>query len=157
MASNLFDPREAKRLYPLLGMGMVLGAAFGGEFTSRTALLVGTRNLMLASAVMVIFAYLCFSSGRLALPPFLFPARARPNLKNPISLSPPWFSDLGRVRHLQVIVAIMVVMYVVDTHGGIPVPGDRPRFPQRRPTWRLSSASFTACISTWRNSFSSYC
>ena len=25
VASNLFDAREAKRLYPLLGMGMVLG------------------------------------------------------------------------------------------------------------------------------------
>ena len=37
VASNIFDAREAKRLYPLLGMGMVLGAACGGEFTSRTA------------------------------------------------------------------------------------------------------------------------
>ena len=64
VASNLFDPREAKRLYPLLGMGMVLGAAFGGEFTSRTALLVGTRNLLLASAVMVHLGVPLFPSGR---------------------------------------------------------------------------------------------
>src|SRR3954468_13517697 len=60
VASNLFDAREAKRLYPLLGMGMVLGAAFGGEFTNRTAMLVGTRNLLLASGAMVIIAYLAF-------------------------------------------------------------------------------------------------
>src|SRR5438067_9966121 len=60
VASNLFDAREAKRLYPLLGMGMVLGAAFGGEFTNRTAMLVGTRNLLLASGVMVILAYVAF-------------------------------------------------------------------------------------------------
>src|SRR6476469_8070679 len=60
VASNLFDAREAKRLYPLLGMGMVLGAAFGGEFTNRTAVLVGTRNLLLASAAMVVLAYVAF-------------------------------------------------------------------------------------------------
>src|SRR5215472_10068391 len=60
VASNLFDTRQAKRLYPLLGMGMVLGAAFGGEFTNRTAELVGTRNLLLASAAMVVFAYISF-------------------------------------------------------------------------------------------------
>src|SRR3954470_8721115 len=60
VASNLFDAREAKRVYPLLGMGMVLGAAFGGEFTNRTAILVGTRNLLLASAIMVILAYVAF-------------------------------------------------------------------------------------------------
>jgi ATP:ADP antiporter, AAA family len=60
VASNLFDAREAKRIYPLLGMGMVIGAAFGGEFTNRTALLVGTRNLLLASAAMVVIAYLAY-------------------------------------------------------------------------------------------------
>src|SRR5436190_309302 len=38
VASNLFNAREAKRLYPILDLGMVLGAAFGGEFTKRTVL-----------------------------------------------------------------------------------------------------------------------
>ncbi len=114
VASNLFDPREAKRLYPLLGMGMVLGAAFGGEFTSRTALLVGTRNLMLASAVMVIFAYLFFRLATWHSSASLSGARAAASEESDFSFST-IFQDLGRVRHLQVIVAIMVVMYVVDT------------------------------------------
>src|SRR5436189_6425124 len=60
VAGNIFNAREAKRLYPLLGMGMVLGAAFGGEFTNRTAMVVGTRNLLLASGVMVVLAYVAF-------------------------------------------------------------------------------------------------
>src|SRR5581483_1111573 len=60
VAGNLFDAREAKRVYPLLGMGMVIGAAFGGEFTNRTAMVVGTRNLLLASAVMVVLAYVAY-------------------------------------------------------------------------------------------------
>ncbi len=114
VASNLFDPREAKRLYPLLGMGMVLGAAFGGEFTNRTALLVGTRNLMLASAVMVILAYLFFRLATRRSSASLSGARAAASEESDFSFST-IFQDLGRVRHLQVIVAIMVVMYVVDT------------------------------------------
>jgi AAA family ATP:ADP antiporter len=56
VAGNIFNTREAKRLYPLLGMSMVLGAASGGEFTSRVVRLVGTHNLLLACAVMVVLS-----------------------------------------------------------------------------------------------------
>ncbi len=98
VASNLFDPREAKRLYPLLGMGMVLGAAFGGEFTNRTALLVGTRNLMLASAVMVILAYLFFRLATRRSSASLSGARAAASEESDFSFST-IFQDLGRVRH----------------------------------------------------------
>src|SRR5215472_4902327 len=113
VASNLFDAREAKRLYPLLGMGMVLGAAFGGEFTNRTALLVGTRNLLLASAAMVVLAYISFrfaiwkSSG-------VRQARAATEEETDFSF-PGMLRDIARVRHLQIIVGMMVAMYLVDT------------------------------------------
>ena len=35
VASNIFNAREAKRVYGPLGLGMVIGAVFGGEFTNR--------------------------------------------------------------------------------------------------------------------------
>src|SRR5580704_2371776 len=60
VAGNLFNAREAKRLYPILDMGMVLGAAFGGEFTKRAVTLIGTEGLLPASALMVLLAYLSF-------------------------------------------------------------------------------------------------
>src|SRR5580698_11397361 len=60
VAGNLFNAREAKRLYPILDMGMVIGAAFGGEFTKRAVALIGTESLLLASAVMVALAYVAF-------------------------------------------------------------------------------------------------
>src|SRR5215472_4982841 len=60
VAGNIFNAREAKRLYPLLGMSMVLGAAAGGEFTNRVVRLVGTRNLLLACAAIVVMAYAAF-------------------------------------------------------------------------------------------------
>jgi AAA family ATP:ADP antiporter len=114
VASNLFDAREAKRLYPLLGMGMVLGAAFGGEFTSRTALLVGTRNLLLASAVMVVLAYLAFRLATHKSARAVKEARAAHKEETEFSFTG-MFGDIARTRHLQVIVGIMVAMYLVDT------------------------------------------
>jgi ATP/ADP translocase len=114
VASNLFDAREAKRLYPLLGMGMVLGAAFGGEFTNRTALLVGTHNLILASAAMVILAYISFRFAIRGSSAAIDKARAGDDHETDFSFGT-MFRDVARVRHLQIIVGIMVAMYLVDT------------------------------------------
>ncbi len=114
VASNLFDAREAKRLYPLLGLAMVIGAAFGGEFTNRTALLVGTRNLLLASAVMVVLAYLAFRVAIKQAPSKVKEARAAETKEAEFSVGE-MLGDIARIRHLQVIVAILVVTYLVDT------------------------------------------
>lgn len=111
VASNLFNGAEAKRLYGLLGMGTVLGAAMGGVFTSRTAAVVGTENLLPASAVMVVLAYVAFRCALLGGAGTVGTAHAATEEE---------FSfvevgrDLRRTRHLQVIIGIMVVTYVVD-------------------------------------------
>jgi ATP:ADP antiporter, AAA family len=112
VASNLFDTRAAKRVYPLLGVGMVLGAAFGGEFTSRTAELVGTSNLLLASAVMVLLAYVSFRVA--ATQTGLSVGHAPGGEETSFSL-PEMVRDIVEGRHLKIIVAMMVVMYLVDT------------------------------------------
>jgi ATP/ADP translocase len=114
VASNIFDAREAKRLYPVLGMGMVLGAACGGEFTSRTARIVGTQNLLLASAVMVIVAYLFFRLAISRSKTSVREARAAEKEETDFSF-PGMVRDIARTRHLQVIVALMTAMYMVDT------------------------------------------
>jgi len=114
VASNLFDTREAKRLYPLLGMGMVLGAAFGGEFTNRTAVVVGTKNLLLASAAMVSLAYACFLLAAQGSATNLAVASAGHKEETDFSFGG-MLRDIARIRHLQIIVAMMVVMYLVDT------------------------------------------
>jgi AAA family ATP:ADP antiporter len=114
VASNLFDARQAKRIYPLLGMGLVLGAAFGGEFTSRAALVLGTRNLLLASAAMVLFAYVAFRVAIRQATGTVSQARAAHKEETDFSF-PGMVRDIGRTRHLQVIIGIMVVMYIVDT------------------------------------------
>ena len=60
IAANVFTSREAKRLYGLLGMSAVVGAAFGGKFTADMVRAIGPRRLVLASAFMVLMAYLAF-------------------------------------------------------------------------------------------------
>ena len=114
VASNIFNTREAKRLYPLLGMGMVLGAAFGGEFTNRTVLWVGTNNLLLASAVMVVLAYVSFRVAIRQTPAAVDQAKAAGEEQTDFSF-PQMMRDIGLSRHLQIIVGMMVVMYLVDT------------------------------------------
>jgi AAA family ATP:ADP antiporter len=113
VASNLFNSREAKRLYALLGLGMVLGAASGGEFTRRTAVVVGTENLLLASAVMVVLAYVAFrvaaSQGGTAFQE----ARAADQAETDFRFRDV-VRDISRTRHLQVIIGMMVLTYMVD-------------------------------------------
>src|SRR5206468_11103619 len=57
VAANVFNSREAKRLYGLVTLSAVAGAAFGGEFTARVARHVENRDLLLVSAVLVVIAY----------------------------------------------------------------------------------------------------
>ena len=114
VASNLFNAREAKRLYPVLDLGMVLGAAFGGEFTKRTVLLIGTESLLLASAVMVALAYVSFAAAQAGSQRAVQDARAAREEETDFSFGR-MIGDLGRVRHLRIIVGMMVVMYLVDT------------------------------------------
>lgn len=113
IAANVFTTREAKRLYGILGVGSVIGAAFGGTFTTFTVYYVGTRNLLLASASLVILAWLAFLAVIRQEGVKVREARGAEEEEEPFS-----FSDItnaiARYRHLQVIIAIMTLTYVVD-------------------------------------------
>lgn len=113
VAANVFNAREAKRLYGLLGMGAVLGAAFGGKFTAISVQYIGTRHLLLASAGMVFLAYLAFRV--VARQPGVSLASAPGAEKEEADVSlPEIFGNIGRHRHLQVITAIMTLTFIVD-------------------------------------------
>ena len=57
IAGNVFTTREAKRLYGILGVGSVIGAAFGGTFAAWLVAHVGVRYLLFPCAGMVLLAY----------------------------------------------------------------------------------------------------
>jgi len=113
IAANLFDARQAKRLYGIIGVGAVVGAAFGGTFTSLLVKRIGTRYLLLDSAGMVILAYLVFCVVAAIRKAALATARGAEEEEAEFS-----FGDLagaiGRYRHLQVIIAIIALTYIVD-------------------------------------------
>jgi ATP:ADP antiporter, AAA family len=113
VAANLFTPREAKRLYGILGVGAVVGAAIGGTLTAWLVFLVGTRNLLLASAGAVLLAWFAFVATTRQQKVALQKARGAEHEET--------FSIVditGGVRrhtHLQVIIAIIAITYIVDT------------------------------------------
>ena len=112
VAANVFDSREAKRLFGLLGLGAVVGASFGGQFTAIVALMVETRHLLLASGIMVILAF-----GALMLLASLKNVNLRA-AKGAESEEKFEFTDIlagiQKHRHLQVIMGIITLMFIVD-------------------------------------------
>lgn len=113
VAANVFNAREAKRLYGILGVGAVLGAAFGGSFTALAVDWIGTKNLMLASAAVVALAYLCFRLTLLQKGVSLSGVRAVEDETMEFSILD-IVGAVTRYRHLQVMIAIITITYVVD-------------------------------------------
>lgn len=113
IAGHIFDARAAKRVYSLLAAGAVLGAATGGSLTAAIVQAVGTSNLLPISALFVLAAYGCY---RLLLrqPDVNLDVANATEEKVEFSITD-IFDDVRRYRHLQVIVAILSITYVVDT------------------------------------------
>jgi AAA family ATP:ADP antiporter len=113
IAANVFNSREAKRVYGVLGVGAVIGAAFGGSFTTFALKLLGLNNLVLASAVMVIFAYLSYLAVSRQPGVELSGAKAAEDEEADFH-----FGDIVHAiqgyRHLQVIIGIITLTYIVD-------------------------------------------
>lgn len=113
VAGNVFNTREAKRIYPLLGMALVIGAVCGGEFTRRLARQIGSRNLVLAAACLVVLAYIAFLFARAQKGVNLASARAAESEETSFSITE-LGGDIMRSRHLQMIIAMMAVIFIVD-------------------------------------------
>ncbi len=112
IASNVFSSREAKRLYGILGVGAVIGAAFGGKFTAVMVNVVGTRHLLLASAALVVLAWMAFLALLRVDKAAIKQARGAEEEE---SFSITDVTDaIKRYRHLQVIIAIITLTYIVD-------------------------------------------
>jgi AAA family ATP:ADP antiporter len=112
VASNLFTSEEAKRVYGLLGISAVAGAAFGGSFTAAVVQMAGTLNLLLASALMIALAYVSFRfadrySGRNLMSHNATEDMDRFSTAQVVD-------DVRSSRHLQVLIGIITLTYVID-------------------------------------------
>lgn len=113
LAANVFDSRQAKRLYGLLGTGAIIGAAFGGSFTRVMVSRIGNENLVLACGVMVVFSYVCFRLLLMQKGVSLAGAKAAETEETEFSAQD-LLAAIGRYRHLQVIMGIILMTYIVD-------------------------------------------
>ncbi len=113
IAANVFTAREAKRVYGILGLGAVVGAAFGGTFTSWMTRHVEPRGILLASAGMVGMSYLAFLVVLRQKGVRLTGAKAAEAEDAEFE-----FADIvkaiGANRHLQVIMGIITLTFIVD-------------------------------------------
>jgi AAA family ATP:ADP antiporter len=112
VAANIFDSRQAKRLYGLLGLGAVLGGLLGSAVTSFAARSLGSRNLILVSAVMVACAYGAFRLAASHAAADL--SRARGAREQTRFSSRDLFRSIGANRHLEIIIAVILLTFVVD-------------------------------------------
>src|SRR5262249_44926042 len=53
LATHVFNPREARRVFSWIGVGGILGGVFGGALTNRMAHWLGTESLLLVCAGMM--------------------------------------------------------------------------------------------------------
>ena len=53
VANDVFDPREGKRIFPLIGGFGLVGTILGGVFTKQVVGIIGTANLFAAWAVLL--------------------------------------------------------------------------------------------------------
>jgi AAA family ATP:ADP antiporter len=114
VAANVFSTREAKRLYGILGVGAVIGAAFGGTFTAQLVHYIGQpRNLLLATAATVVLAWLAFL--RVTRLPNVDISQARGVEEEEQFTAGELVRSVAKYRHLQVIITIIIFTYIVDT------------------------------------------
>jgi hypothetical protein len=62
VASRLFDIRQGKRLFSLVGLGIMVASVVGGALTPLLVAVVGTVNLLLMSAAFLALYALCLST-----------------------------------------------------------------------------------------------
>jgi ATP/ADP translocase/HEAT repeat protein len=113
VASNVFDTREAKRLYALVGLAAILGAALSSLYVASTAKLIVPRYQLLISAAVVILAYIPFRLVIRQKGVSLAGVKAAEAGEAEVHLRD-IASAIGRYRHLQVIIGIIALMLIVD-------------------------------------------
>jgi AAA family ATP:ADP antiporter len=112
VAANVFDSREAKRLYNLLGLGAVMGSGVGSLITRHGVKRSGAPALIAISAAMVVLAYVAF---RLAIREKRQEVAEAKGAKEQVRFSSKdVLKAMVRQSHLRVMIAIILVMFIVD-------------------------------------------
>lgn len=110
LANNLFDSRQARRLFSLIGLAAVLGGFFGGTFTSLAVRVIGARHLVLVSGVLLAATWFIVRLLRDYEPTVKAAVETEAEYRQFDTLKLVW-----RSGHLRAISILMGSMFVVDT------------------------------------------
>ena len=110
LANSLFDSRQARRLFPLIGIAAVLGGFFGGTFASVTVAAIGAQHLLLVCGLLVGATWFVVRGLRRYEPAAKFPLETEAKYRLADTLKPIWESS-----HLRTISFLVGLMFVVDT------------------------------------------
>jgi ATP/ADP translocase/HEAT repeat protein len=111
LANEIFDSRQAKRLFAIIGGGGVLANVVTGFATGGTAEVLGTDNLLyVICALLTIALAMTIILGRVAREQ-LTAARVRAPAKKASGGAQGVFAT----RHVQLIAAVVVLTYIVST------------------------------------------
>lgn len=111
LANDLFDAREAKRLFPIIGSGAILGGLVGGAVPGWLAQRVGAPNLLfLVAAELVASAMLSHAAWK----------HRRPEVQREVTESPParfaeGLAIMRRDRYVRLIALMLLCMTVCYT------------------------------------------
>jgi ATP/ADP translocase len=111
LANDLFDAREAKRLFPIIGGGAILGGLAGGAVPGWLAKPLGAGNLLyIVAAELILSAVLSHLAWK----------RRRPEVQREVSESPPaklaeGLAILRKNRYVRLIALMLLCMTVSYT------------------------------------------
>jgi AAA family ATP:ADP antiporter len=113
LANDLFTTREAKRLFGVIGSGGILGAVVGGALARQLSPLIGSVNLLLVVAGMLVVAALVVAVLTHVAPPSGEGRRAR-EISSPTSLSAS-LKVIGSSRHLMLLAGLVFITALATT------------------------------------------
>ena len=112
LAGSIFTTRQAKRLFSVIGSGGILGAALGGQFTSRAGPHLGTENIPLAAVGLLLVCALIVSRLSRTVQTPAAPASGKGKTKASIRQS---LRLVGETRYLSLITIALFLSTLVST------------------------------------------
>lgn len=115
-ANYLYDPRQAKRIFAILGVGATAGGIVGGYITQYGATILGTENLMLlCCGLLLIGIILTWYLWRARSETILEAAKAQRFKRAKSEKTDGSFRLIWESRYLKLIMAIIAVSIVIST------------------------------------------
>src|SRR5450631_2434306 len=116
LANDVFDSRQARRIFPIIGVGGTLANIVCGGAATALASKLGTGSLLIFCALLLLgVGWLAMTEGRLLLRPGASPALLRTNLA--LKARRPGFERIGSRdgQHLLSIAKLIAVTFLTTT------------------------------------------